>query len=1376
VKKGIFARILAAALSVTCAIGGPGITALAGTVNVSDELSYGEGAEKMGDRYDKSNTLTGIIYNELRAKELGWADEMRNYGTKKMNLASRLTDSTLDINMLNFTERRVNARQYAMSNVGTQDLLGPWTVVDVEPGLLDTLKTWLTEEEGAIEGILGPTPFKDAEAIDYKILRSVDIGNELELRGKPQEGFTSNAKVITAMASVFYQQTVDELKEDILSSDKGLHQAFQTAKYCWKMAWTKAETHDIPFLAEIARFTGWSWTSTYRNYAYPLMEASHQANFFLNSYIYPTRWTMPDEGSYRSISEFSHWDGHLGTEEGGNQEIKVGQNAYYMSGLSDSEVAFYDPIGQEAKNGRLGTPKESGSGKVTHDAYVSNETYNGQGDAEWEFIEKCPSDIYNGFGCQLRCKFYYKWPARDGVNTFTYAWSTDPNEYSRDTPAHLIEEQNAYMYNRNMYYGENPDGTTPALDTSVEADPNTVAPDVSPWYEESDEAQGFHKNNCLIHFFLLHDETPGTSSYCWLYEGGELGDANMPVVVETFPGGDGSFNFENTAMKMYEFKGSNSVLNSQRISKFLIEKCREAGFADNIFNSEIGYIQQIDIDESGVTLWVSVNHDREIQPEIPEKFPEPIEFDPYTGDPTLWSPYQPYQPRIADWRVKGFKVHFTHQCLGLHEGIYCAGHLQLRTRGVVYGMSKEQMLEGEDLSESSNKAALFTPKFLDDYTDLQGNVNEELANLERSLYPELSVFNVNDHVSEGIFAGAGITDEDMETIYEQKDIFDIDVLIKRKLKSYPGYPESQAIEKMKSWTMNNMLNAMSLASTDWGEAYNLADTQAAVGGIYDSVNPQQINALNDSVKQTILSEYTEDKYNISVGLDLTKFDDPYKKVDGTPLTDEEKMTAYRLRHVMYALNCVGKVGYAQTRHDGMYENIAGKATDCSGFVSNIWRDVFDTSLTTSQLYEEANAAHALHHYTGLGTPGIKPGDIVLRKPMDEDAHALLYIGKFDKNIIYSVQKDTGEYAYNKSGEEKVYTVDCSSMILNEDDLPDSQTPVASTISSIGSGLKALVNWLKGGEAADTSLSKVRSGNTRFCAREYMTLPDTSDMYYIDMEQLLGSKLQNVLHNGRYMKADSFEHLGLGDSVTAYWDSYTTNSDVSEDARKSVITLHYDEETMKGLKPKKKLAEDFVHLDEEMYPEDLNGMSEEELDEFLTVVDGMHMLNASSSQYINQGRQNPNIKDSYFNSYGCCAFSYLMALSVLKGKSYANDPVAMVKNDTRKGAGGFVFSEFLRKNDCTFNRSFSYSRNSIQKQIDAGHPVVIGINGSFDFHPRNSSHFMLIIGYNEKGYVMFDPGNWQNTYSQSGKVISYSSIENNRYGGRVTETNAVSLNN
>ena len=124
---------------------------------------------------------------------------------------------------------------------------------------------------------------------------------------------------------------------------------------------------------------------------------------------------------------------------------------------------------------------------------------------------------------------------------------------------------------------------------------------------------------------------------------------------------------------------------------------------------------------------------------------------------------------------------------------------------------------------------------------------------------------------------------------------------------------------------------------------------------------------------------------------------------------------------------------------------------------------------------------------------------------------------------------------------------------------------------------------------------------------------------------------------------------------------------------------------------------------------------------------------------------------------------MMAASILTGHTYnVVDTVQKYVSNMAFYQGRFLADNGLHEVDV------ANSKEAIQAQLSQGHPVVLQIsNITPAFHNwKSSSHFITIIGYNEKGYYIADPNNQAKSYGGSdGYVFSYDEAAQYSYGFR-----------
>lgn len=1228
--------------------------------------------KKIDDMYDKASTITGLLYNEIRMQELDWAYESMQYGTG--------TNEIL-LNGMTFTEQNVDPETYANSRTGEADLLGTWardpnhSTYDV--GNLNE-QTGQFEPLASVEGILGDEPFDGAEEKDYKLLRTIDMGNQFELRGKPQEGKTSNAKQITAMTNVFYDQQLDALKENMRSAE-GLKSIGTTLKYLWKSAWTWCSEKSVPILGNLGDAFGWSWTAQARDYAYPLVQVSHQENFFLSQYIMPTKYTKPNRDTYEEFNLFSRFDGakagYLSEHPSGDEQDGNGETATSPvdeetdKHVSNAETEWGNQsykvnqqTGEASLHAGLGSSKEGGTGKITS-------KFKRAGEEGYEELEYCPETDYNGYGCQRRYKFYYKWPG-------TYAVSEDGEIVNEDAL-------------KTLYYGAEP--------YEDPENSNDVSADVSPWCDDDNTImvgeQKYNANSCLLHIRQINDF--GLS--CWLNED------NAPAEVKSVST-DNTHNWETEGMNI---KIPADYFKSPKLKEYL----------NSIYSDT--YLQQVNYNGNDTFTIVVTQGNK-----IPRKLEQVYVGDTpvYAADGTIDHYEQNYEwqdkEHLELWKTT--YVTFQHHCDGIHEGYYCGGHLQLRTRGVIYGFSEAQESTADKIPEGS--IATYAPKFKDP---------QNLEAEEQHYGAQIEVFDPEDpkHLLSDGETVAYIQDA-QETIFKLKDLFEVDGALKRNRETYPGMAdetsvsdaESSSIAPWRSWTLLNMGQAIDMSLVDWTMAYNLADTDTMTGGLYKESGYSGINAVNDDVKTQILTLLGAEDVNMAADLD----DNP-KNLDGTPMSKEDQELVDRIRHIEYAMDCIGKVGYAQSQHDAAYADMKGHATDCSGFVSNIWLDRFGRTYTTSELATGIASAYT----KDFSLDDIKPGDIILKNATAEDgsAHALIYVGTFAPSELYSLTHKDSELR-NTTEQKLVFTIDCSTMTLRASQLPAIKKK---TIFENTPFIKDLIRGL-------SLNANTVGGNVRFAARSYIN-NGTGNLQYIDVESM------PLLIEGVRLTGEDYSGLGLtsesGSSKPQYWRqdaqvSHVSAFDIIRETK--VIEFDYD---MAPIAPVKKINKD--RTDTGYYlPSDENGG--------LMGIrrDGEVVL--PMYQYVNQGDY-PTYKrgasDHTIKRSGCCDCSYIMCASYYNRINYNVPNVCGTYKyyiGTAFNQNAFFADEGITQRTIKWNTSgggigAAAGIQAVYDAIDAGHPVVLNIKGFFpSFHFTGNGHFLVIMGYKGDGFYLYDPGN------------------------------------
>lgn len=1047
-----------------------------------------------------ADSIAGTVYYELRYDEISWASDIRAYGTNK---------NPVKIDELDYTDYKVTLEEYLNSQAGVQDYLGAYATdgtgnkgdgfKEVNGQVVQT-QVWYNKPEKS--GIQGPQPFKGAKLNEYKLISTVEGGNQLEIVGKPMEGWTSNAKEIISMSVVFYSQVIEELEDD--DDTNWLATAWKDVKSLIHGFGQLLEDKNIPILGWLAGGTNWSYTGMMRNFAYPLATNSRLENFYLSTYIYPTKWTkwgIDHESTTQEKSDLSEdAEDFSEASQGGTKSDIRGTDEYtYGSSVTGTDrEARYD-LSQETKSPNagdlvlvegkytgektdvtMGRSKSGGTGKVDTQNRMS-------GDSEYAGYESCGDvteafgkKLYEGYGCQLRYAFSQKWLGSFGTNEKGET-SNELLETSKMNALHYGEadlDWNAPKEGDGE--GNDPDNN----DVKWEKSGQAVDADVSPFYNGDDEAQGYNEDSCLTNPLWLTDKAWN----CWTL--GELEDLGEGEPEERLEEADF---FEQTpwGSEDSEFPRtfySDTSEDSTKLDRFETD---ETGFYVYMYSEWTEIVDNSYTDENG-------NH--------VEKIDEITHYNMY-------------------------RIHCTHTCTGKHEGIYCGGHAQLRTRGIVYGFSQEQITDS-DPKETSGRTSTYDPKFLDPDS---AEEEAELYSDAKDVYGNaLKVFDASEYAD---IKKAGIQEEDLKYLRSARDIFDIEVLTKHNEKVYPT--KNSATGPWNSWTLGNMGQAISLATQDWNDLYEVVDTQTIVGGLTGIDG----NALDTDTAENVLSQLGWDK--IANNLDIadevavaelketrTKNSEyPIETDSGIVINniEEEVNLINQLHHLRYAMNLVGNASYNQDMHTYLWGNLTGHQTDCSGFVSNIWRDALGLTgstgaLSTGGLYDRALANGALHELpngTDIASSGVEPGDIILIDPEKEQttAHALIYVGKLDENKMYinrtegvtgsgDSRQDEGKTTaatYQEVGSTQIYTIDCSTMTITTesywDHKPNSLAKANASDDTVWEKFMSL--FKETNYEPNDQAKRVKSGNVRFAARAYMNgkKNDSQKLYYIDMDKL-----------------------------------------------------------------------------------------------------------------------------------------------------------------------------------------------------------------------------------------------------------------------------------
>ena len=1148
--------------------------ALLPTVNslsmwVNDQLN-------MVDQASSLSSISGTVYNELRYMEIEWGSEIRSYGTSKNKISiASATNGEHDDDTKNgvvnggiyYTDQKLTAEEYFNSVAGAQDWLGAYAQTSTDHGLQ------------------GPTPFEGAELENYKVITDIDGGNVLEIEGKPMEGWTSNAKEVIAMSTTFYGQCVEEATTEMHEEVSSWQDVWTNITNALHKFGTWLEAVNFPVLGWVAGGTDWSYTGMYRAYAYPLALASHQEDFYLSTYIYPTKWTAPeltedgnttegfdDEDAGNNVESASHEksEGHEDSRYDTSQEVKKANDGDIT--LSGNYNATYAMDGDtEAQHGSVGIGKNGGSGKTDTENRVSKSLWGKLGDDDYDGFETCADalgntkdkDIYNGYGCMARYKFSQQWLGSFGTDI---EGNLTNEEASGINKLHYGEADEWNQTEENHYEGK--DEKNNNVEYSVMG--QDVSADVSPYYTKEDEKRQYNEDSCLVSPVKMTE----VGWCCWE----QVNDGGSDITYR---------------------------VPSPQLDH--IEWTYESYRQQMLFEDEGSYgVEKIVTTDTG--------------------------FEVYTFKRTFEEQEDGSIVEVFDQPTAIYRWEFKHKCTGEHVGVYCGGHAQLRTRGKVYGLSKEQMATGD--SDTDEKSS-YDPKNIDpDAQEEESKLYSDAVDVRGNAITTFDEYL--ETMGEPEDGTAGITEDDEDYVKDARDLYDIDMLITRKKSIYPqkeatgvkaaivwglqkyveaeltpwvqwtfSDAETQDIpsesttntEPWKGWTLTNMGQVAAMLGENWHDQYQVVDTQTIVGGQDGTSDSSSMNSLDTDMANNVLAQlgWNDIANSIDTGdpdaITRLKADhekNGYAEVNGTILSiSEEVELINQLRHLKYAMDLVGNVSYSQSDHTYLYGNLSGHQTDCSGFVSNIWRDALGLTgstgaLTTTGLYNAAEAAGALKTYTGAGTAGIEPGDIILKDPNSGDsAHALIYVGELDETKLYmdrTTTDENGNYDYSaqtasfnskeKSGETKVYAIDCSTMTITTETYAANQPNTLAKVLAGDTFLNLLgtknyepqtetevtvPNDVTGSVTSTVKTAgvpKVRSGNVRFSPKSYLQSGATEDheIYYIDMDQLAKA-------NGVYSQTSDGTLTSIYGTFWYDYDGYkmTASEDEKQDDNSSYNT-------------------------------------------------------------------------------------------------------------------------------------------------------------------------------------------------------------------------------
>ena len=138
-------------------------------------------------------------------------------------------------------------------------------------------------------------------------------------------------------------------------------------------------------------------------------------------------------------------------------------------------------------------------------------------------------------------------------------------------------------------------------------------------------------------------------------------------------------------------------------------------------------------------------------------------------------------------------------------------------------------------------------------------------------------------------------------------------------------------------------------------------------------------------------------------------------------------------------------------------------------------------------------------------------------------------------------------------------------------------------------------------------------------------------------------------------------------------------------------------------------------------------------------------------YINQGRYPDNYRGTdgrgqSIKSAGCCDCSYTMIAMYLNRANYDIVSISRkyVSNNNFRGTD-FLRSVGLKET----SRNEAYLASSVIGYLTEGLPVMLHISGKWvyngvTYHSSTNGHFLVIMGFDDAGFYVYDPGSNKNT--------------------------------
>ena len=144
-------------------------------------------------------------------------------------------------------------------------------------------------------------------------------------------------------------------------------------------------------------------------------------------------------------------------------------------------------------------------------------------------------------------------------------------------------------------------------------------------------------------------------------------------------------------------------------------------------------------------------------------------------------------------------------------------------------------------------------------------------------------------------------------------------------------------------------------------------------------------------------------------------------------------------------------------------------------------------------------------------------------------------------------------------------------------------------------------------------------------------------------------------------------------------------------------------------------------------------------------------------YINQGYY-PDLKrgqsHTTIKSSGCIDTCYMMIASYYTGQPISVEAVA--SNGAMYVGDNFNGTAFTSHYGLNYGTTTGFNVDTARSYIDKGMPLMMRLQGYWNYggvtyHSTSNTHFIVIMGYDDNGFYVYDPGSSNNT---SGGAIPY----------------------